>query len=884
MNYPVWELYTAGGGFLIALIAVVHVYIAHFAVGGGLFLVWAEKKAYAQNSDVILDYVKKHTKFFLLLTMVFGGLTGVGIWFTISLLNPSATSTLIHTFVFGWATEWVCFVGEIVALFIYFYTFGKMSRKDHLKIGWLYFIFAWLSLFLINGIIDFMLTPGQWLENHSFWSGFFNPTMWPALFFRTFIAFMFAGIFGFLTSMFIEDEKIRSWVNRSCAVWILIPLAGMLASGYWYFSVLPEPVKMMVFKGSPELLPYLTTFYIGTGILFAGALVLAMSLPLPFKKAVAFFILAMGLVYMGGFEFLREGSRRPWAIYDHTYANGIKKTDIPQIEQAGFLTAAKWIFNRDLTPANTLAAGRELFRNQCSSCHSVGGPMNDILKLTRGISVYGIDSRLNGCGTISHYMPPFMGTRAERMALATFIVEGLNTEKAVADTVFPAGNKAAEIPPFDADTSEYVLLSWNNLGMHCISDSDPFWVLLPPANDLFAQLIKRGETPEVVTENIEITYKVDPGFENPSAHVKFWEHAQSLFGAQPAKNIGLSGNGLSGKMHLAEALHAFEATLIPVVPYNDDGSYNPYPTFTIEAIDKQTGRMLAQTRTVAPTSTEMGCRNCHGGQWRVNGKAGFTDETSANILAIHDKRSGTNLLEMAQNGKPRLCQSCHSDPVLGTKGEPGLLNFPAAMHGWHANYLTGRGTEACFKCHPSRPDGPTQCLRSVHAEKLDCTSCHGFLEDHALSLLKKEDQDKKPGARRLMIHLKPRTVASVAHINPRTPWINEPDCLNCHANFARADAKTANGFNQWTSGPSALYRMRHDNTGRMMCEACHGATHAVYPANNKLGRDLDNIQPLQYQRSRNPIGSKRCSVCHTRPVNKMPAHHPMPPTARMENL
>ena len=40
MNYPVWELTTAGGGFLIALIAVFHVYIAHFAVGGGLFLVW----------------------------------------------------------------------------------------------------------------------------------------------------------------------------------------------------------------------------------------------------------------------------------------------------------------------------------------------------------------------------------------------------------------------------------------------------------------------------------------------------------------------------------------------------------------------------------------------------------------------------------------------------------------------------------------------------------------------------------------------------------------------------------------------------------------------------------------------------------------------------
>ena len=146
MNYPVWELYTTGGGFLIASIAVIHVYVSHLAVGGGLFLIQTEKKAYKSNDPIILEYVKKHTKFFLLLTMVFGGLTGVGIWFTISLLNPGATSTLIHTFVFGWAAEWVCFAGEIVALFIYFYTFGKIDKQSHLKIGWLYFIFAWLSL------------------------------------------------------------------------------------------------------------------------------------------------------------------------------------------------------------------------------------------------------------------------------------------------------------------------------------------------------------------------------------------------------------------------------------------------------------------------------------------------------------------------------------------------------------------------------------------------------------------------------------------------------------------------------------------------------------------------------------------------------------------
>jgi hypothetical protein len=98
MNYPVWQLEFLGGGFLIAVIAIIHVYIAQFAVGGGLFLVLTEHLAHSRNDLGILNFVRKHTKFFLLLTMVAGALTGVGIWFTISLLNPSATSVLIHTF------------------------------------------------------------------------------------------------------------------------------------------------------------------------------------------------------------------------------------------------------------------------------------------------------------------------------------------------------------------------------------------------------------------------------------------------------------------------------------------------------------------------------------------------------------------------------------------------------------------------------------------------------------------------------------------------------------------------------------------------------------------------------------------------------------------
>ena len=60
MNYPVWYLPSVGGGLLIALIAILHVFVSHFAVGGGLYLIYAEKKGLQENSQAILDFTRKH--------------------------------------------------------------------------------------------------------------------------------------------------------------------------------------------------------------------------------------------------------------------------------------------------------------------------------------------------------------------------------------------------------------------------------------------------------------------------------------------------------------------------------------------------------------------------------------------------------------------------------------------------------------------------------------------------------------------------------------------------------------------------------------------------------------------------------------------------------
>ncbi len=56
MDFPIWDIPYFGGGALVALIAVIHVYVAHFAVGGGLFLVLTERKAQKENNPAILEY------------------------------------------------------------------------------------------------------------------------------------------------------------------------------------------------------------------------------------------------------------------------------------------------------------------------------------------------------------------------------------------------------------------------------------------------------------------------------------------------------------------------------------------------------------------------------------------------------------------------------------------------------------------------------------------------------------------------------------------------------------------------------------------------------------------------------------------------------------
>ncbi|MGE4421581.1 MAG: cytochrome ubiquinol oxidase subunit I [Pseudodesulfovibrio sp.] len=831
MEYPIWHLTTLGGGFWIALIATVHVYVAHFAVGGGLFLVLTERAAYKSNNIHLLEYARKHTRFFLLLTMAFGGVTGVAIWLTVALLAPEATITLIHQFVFGWAAEWVCFLGEIVALIIYYYAWDEMDRRDHMIVGWLYFLFGWLSLFLINGIIGFMLTPGGWLQTRSFWDGFFNPSFWSSLVFRSFFSAVCAGLFGFVTATRINDEPTRLHTVRVCSAWTVLGVLAVFLSGWWYVaSMPPEQYEMIVYK-SNRVAYFMQYFWIfGTATLLGG-LLLALKTPKTLSFTMALVVLVIGQGLFGSFEFIREAGRKPYLIWDTVYSSSILKARVPVIDQKGAITLAKWSppeLAGGITDANIKVAGEFLFQMECSACHSVRGPMNDITKVTAQYDVGGMDAFLTGMGKLNKYMPPFIGTPAERKALARYIAEDLNGNAPVEAAPVPEQAEPASAP-FDPKTSEYILVGWCSRGMGFFSQNDK-WTLLPPANIIRAQFVRRDPSPERVMDDVTISYAIEPD---------------------------QADNALTGTLELNEDAGRYEAR-VAIPPYVKNGEYNPLPLVTLTATDNS-GKVLATAKLVAPTSDQMGCFNCHSGKWRQDG-SGVTKGTVENILVTHDRMNSTRL---AQTQGVVECTSCHDDPIQGVEENNNKPNLSAAIHGVHAIYMAGRGAEdSCLKCHPQST------LRGQHeAAGFTCTDCHGMIEDLAISLLKAEQARDVPGAGRIMARITPRTLPNKEAIKPRKPWVNEPDCLTCHVDFGAPDKDSA--FNTWTKDADGLFAARRDDMDAMHCGACHGSPHAIYPATPR-----DNVMPLQYMDEARPLGAGgNCTVCHKEAMD-YPAHHP----------
>jgi len=409
MNYPFWDV-PMGYGVLMGVIAVLHVFISHFAIGGGLYLVVTERRARRRGDPLTLEFLAGLSKFFALTTLVLGALTGVGIWFVIGLLNPAATEALIHNYVWGWAIEWTFFVVEITAAILYYYGWKTMPARAHMAVGWVYFAAAWLSLVIINGIITFMLTPGRWLETGNFWDGFFNPTYWPSLVFRTGVCIMLAGLFGLLVASRDEAGDFKARTVRGTAAWGLAGLTGMGLSQVWYWKTIPAKITGVAVQSVrlPAEAWHSAVWLAGAiGVLLVISLLAARRLPV----AVAALLLVLGLAWFGAFESWRESVRKPYVITGYMYANGLEVGRTNLYKQTGYEARIAY---------QTGDAGADLFRHSCRSCHTLDGE-RPLRPAFDGTDRAFIASVVRSVHLLRGNMPPFLGTPAEADAIAGYI-------------------------------------------------------------------------------------------------------------------------------------------------------------------------------------------------------------------------------------------------------------------------------------------------------------------------------------------------------------------------------------------------------------------------------------------------------------------------------
>jgi hypothetical protein len=364
------------------------------------------------------------------------------------------------------------------------------------------------------------------------------------------------------------------------------------------------------------------------------------------------------------------------------------------------------------------------------------------------------------------------------------------------------------------EQSSYVLLGWNDLGMHCYNRDFSDLAVLPPYNNLWAQVIKRGDPPEIITTGITVTYAFTDNTYSVGKS-NFWANAYQLFGVNLPDNVGLTGKGLSGTMDLVG--DHFVAEGIPLTEYNDNDWINRQPFQLASLVVREAGGgVIANNSVVAPVSTEMRCDNCHyDGRFGIN-----TGKVETNILTLHDQENQDNYpaghTGALMGRRPVLCAECHSSNALGAAGVRGLPSLSNAMHAKHAGRVPNT-TDGCYNCHP----GPsTKCLRDVMSSQngMNCTSCHGTM-----------DQVKQNA----------------------NPWLNEPRCDTCHTEPKYAQNK-------------ALFRQSTGHGG-VYCEACHDSTHAIAPSTEPR----DAIKFINLQGYAGTLS--KCTVCHlTQPASGGP--------------
>ena len=158
--YPIQDYGPVMKGMTIGGLGILHVFLAQMAIGGGMLLCYFEWLRRRGRARFAARFIDGYFQALVLVSFVLGALTGVAMWFTAIQVSPRTIGVMVNEFHWIWATEWTFFCVEVVSGYAFLRYKDRLSGQGRMILLAAYSAAAWFSLFWINGILSFQLTPG----------------------------------------------------------------------------------------------------------------------------------------------------------------------------------------------------------------------------------------------------------------------------------------------------------------------------------------------------------------------------------------------------------------------------------------------------------------------------------------------------------------------------------------------------------------------------------------------------------------------------------------------------------------------------------------------------------------------------------------------------
>jgi cytochrome bd ubiquinol oxidase subunit I len=353
LYYPIQDYGPLMKGMIIGGLGIFHVFLAQMATGGGMvlcYLEWLRRTGRSRNAGRFLN---GHFQALVLVSFVLGALAGVAMWFTSLQVSPRTIGVLVDEFHWLWATEWTFFCVQVVAGYMFLRYKDRLSGRGRMFLLAFYSVAAWFSLFWINGILSFPIPPGPWALTHDVWSGFFHPSFWPLLCYRTVAAMAIGATAACVVIKFAgppEREAQRELIDHIAV--FLAPMVLMPFLGIWFLASMPLDSRSCMLGGNVALT---IVMWIGMGMsLLIGAYALgAFWYWKPdINGFTAALLCAFAFAATAGGEIIREGAGKPYSIREVLYSSSFPQDELERLRATGSLTSDQATHER-----NDLAKG-----------------------------------------------------------------------------------------------------------------------------------------------------------------------------------------------------------------------------------------------------------------------------------------------------------------------------------------------------------------------------------------------------------------------------------------------------------------------------------------------------------------------------------------------